>query len=35
MRAEGTATMVMSDALAEQRLAWVFDPITPVVTKKS
>lgn len=25
----GTAAMVMSDALAEQRLAWVFDPITP------
>jgi hypothetical protein len=27
--------MVISDALAEQRLAWVFDPVTPVVTKKS
>jgi hypothetical protein len=31
----GTSAMVMSDALAEQRLAWVFDPVTPVVTKKS
>jgi hypothetical protein len=31
----GTAAMVISDALAEQRLAWVFDPVTPVVTKKS
>jgi len=29
----GTSAMVMSDALAEQRLAWVFDPVTPVVTK--
>jgi hypothetical protein len=31
----GTSAMVMSDALAEQRLAWVFDPVTPLVTKKS
>jgi hypothetical protein len=27
--------MVISDSLAEQRLAWVFDPVTPVVTKAS
>ena len=30
----GTSAMVLSDALAEQRLAWVFDPIMPEVTKK-
>ena len=27
----GTSAMVMSDALAAERLAWVFDPITPDV----
>jgi hypothetical protein len=31
----GTSAMVISDSLAEQRLAWVFDPVTPVVTKAS
>ena len=31
----GTSAMVISDSLAEQRLAWVFDPVTPVVTKTS
>ncbi|MSO90603.1 MAG: hypothetical protein EXR01_03305 [Acetobacteraceae bacterium] len=27
----GTSAMVMSDALAAERLAWVYDPITPSV----
>ena len=31
----GTPAMVISDSLAEQRLAWVFDPVTPAVTKTS
>lgn len=29
----GTSAMVISDALAAERLAWVFDPITPVVAE--
>lgn len=30
----GTSAMVMSDALAAERLAWVYDPITPPVEAK-
>lgn len=30
----GTSAMVMSDALAAERMAWMFDPITENVTKK-
>lgn len=30
----GTPAMVMSDALAAERLAWVYDPITPSVEAK-
>lgn len=30
----GTSAMVMSDALAAERLAWVFDPITPEAARK-
>jgi len=31
----GTSAMVMSDALAAERLAWVYDPITASVTAKT
>lgn len=30
----GTDAMVISDALAAERLAWVYDPITPSVAAK-